>query len=89
MFERLTYNSVCKHIWGNDLLSPNQSGFHTVDSCMNPLVLITYIIFHPFDKGIETKAIYLDISKAFDKVWHEGLIYKLRQYGFTGKLLTF
>ena len=33
-------------------------------------------------------AIFLDISKAFDKVLHKGLIYKLRQYGFSGNLLA-
>ena len=38
--------------------------------------------------GMEPRAIFLDISKAFDKVRHKGLIYKLRQYGFTGNLLT-
>ena len=36
------------------------------------------------DEGFETKAIFLDISKVFDKAWHEGLIYKLRLYGFSG-----
>ena len=37
---------------------------------------------------METRAIFLDISKAFDKVWHKSLIYKLRQYGFSGNTLT-
>ena len=49
---------------------------------------ITYDIFHRFDEGRETRALFLDISKAFDKVWHKGLIYKLPQYDFTGNLLT-
>ena len=49
---------------------------------------ITYHIFHFFDEGIETGVIFSDICKAFDKVWHKGLMYKLRQYGFTGNLLT-
>ena len=49
---------------------------------------ITYDIFQCFDEGMETRAIFLDISKAFDKVWRKGLIYELHQYGFTGKLLT-
>ena len=35
-----------------------------------------------------TRAIFLDISQAFDKVWHKGLIYRLRQYGFSGNLLA-
>ena len=55
---------------------------------MNQILSITYGIFHCFDEGMETRAIFLDISKAFDKVWHKGLIYKLRQYGFTGTLLA-
>ena len=37
---------------------------------------------------METRAIFSDIFKAFDKGWHKGLIYKLHQYGFTGNLLT-
>ena len=65
-------------------MSPNQSGFRTGDSCINQLLSITHDIYHSFDEGFETRAIFLDISKAFDKVWHEGFIYKLSLDGFSG-----
>ena len=52
------------------------------------LLSITYDFFHCFEEGLETRAIFLDISKASGKVWHKGLIYKLHQYDFTGNLLT-
>ena len=58
------------------------------DSCINQLLSITHGIYHSFDEGFETKAIFLDISKSFDKVWNEKPLYKLRQYGFSGDLLS-
>ena len=36
---------------------------------------------------LEVRAVFMDISKAFDKVWHDGLIFKLRQTGVSGTLL--
>ena len=77
-----------KHISDNNLLSPNQSSFRTGDSCINQLLSIACDIFYCFDEGTETRAIFLNISKAFDKAWHKGLTYKLRQYGFSGNLLA-
>ena len=44
-------------------------------------------IFTYFDNGLEVRGVFLDISKAFDKAWHDGLIYKLKQNGIKDKLL--
>ena len=40
-----------------------------------------------YPKSLEVRAVFLDISKAFDKVWHDGLIFKLKQNGISGSLL--
>ena len=52
----------------NDLLSPNQSGFRSGDSCINQLFSTNHEILNVFDKGLEVRGIFLDILKAFDKV---------------------
>ena len=72
----------------NELISPNQSGFKRGDSCINQLLAITHEIYKSFDDGFEVRGVFLDISKAFEKVWHEGLIFKLKQNGISGNLLN-
>ena len=70
------------------LLNPNQSGFRPSDSCINQLLAITHEIFEAFDCNptLEVRSVFLDISKAFDKLWHEGLLFKLRSMGISGEL---
>ena len=70
------------------LLNPNQSGFRPSDSCINQLLAITHEIFEAFDCNppLEVRSVFLDISKAFDKVWHEGLTYKIKSVGISGEL---
>ena len=54
---------------------------------MNQLLSIAHGILTSFDNGLEIREVFLDISKAFDKVWHDALIYKLKQNGIKDKLL--
>ena len=78
---------MLKYFLDNNLITPKQSGFRPGDSCINQLLSITHDIFTSFDNGLEVRGVFLDISKAFDKVWHDGLIYKLKQNGIKDKLL--
>ena len=71
----------------NELISSSQSGFKPEDSCINQLLSITRDIYQSFDNDFEVRGVFLEISKAFDKVWHKGFIYKLKQNGVAGNLL--
>ena len=70
------------------LLNPNQSGFRPSDFCINQLLAITHKIFEAFDCNppLEVRSVFLDLSKACNKVWHEGLLYKFRSVGISGEL---
>ena len=65
----------------NKLIAANQSGLKTEDSYINQLIAITHEIYQSFNKGYKIRGVFLDIFKAFDKVCHEGLIFRLKQNG--------
>ena len=69
------------------IISPKQSGFKPGGSCINQLLSINHEILSAFDIGLEVRGLFLNISNAFDKVWHVGLIYKLHQNGIYGDLI--
>ena len=87
IFEKIVFDSLYKFFIENNLISENQSGFRPGDSTINQLLEITNEIYKSFENVKETRAVFLDISKAFDKVWHPGLIFKLKQNGVNGRLL--
>ena len=89
VFERLIFNSVYEYLEEHKLLSADQSGFRANDSCVNQLLSIVHNIYSAFDAypTLESCGVALDMSKAFDKVWHEGLIFKLKSMGISDALL--
>ena len=89
MFEKIIFNHLYNHLTTHYLITKNQSGFRPGDSTTNELINLVNEIHHAFDntRSLEVRAIFLDLSKAFDKVWHDGLILKMRQNGVSGRLL--
>ena len=62
--------------------------FKPGDSCINQLLSIFHEIYNSFDEDLEVRSVFLNISKAFDKVWHDGIIFKLTRNGISGNLLN-
>ena len=68
------------------LISPEQHGFLAGRSCVTQLTSVLHCIGGQIDAGKQIDIIYLDMSKAFDKVDNPKLLGRLHQYGITGKL---
>ena len=68
------------------MLSVHQSGFRPGNSCVHQLILIVHDIYNAFNTNpsLEVRGVFLDISKAFDRAWHKGLLYKLKCMGING-----
>ena len=90
IFEKVIFDSLYDYFVNNKLLTPRQSGFIKGDSCVNQLLAITYEIHKNVyaNPCIDTICVFLDMSKAFDKVWHNAPICNLKSYGIQPNLFT-
>ena len=90
IYERLIFNSIFSYFIKNNLFTRSQCGFLPGDSCISQLLSTTHKTYKSFDCNppLDVRGPFLGISKAFDKVWYEGLIFKLQTYGINGKLLN-
>ena len=91
IFEKIIFNNLYSYLNANNLITGNQSGFRPGDSTTNQLLYLVNEIHQAFEnpKSLEVRVVFLDISKAFDKVWHDGLIFKLKENGASVSLLMF
>ena len=87
MLERIIRSDIVKHLEGLGLLSIDQHGFREGRSCCTQLLEVMEIWTSLFDKGLPWDTLYMDFSKAFDKVPHRRLVHKLEAYGISGSVL--
>ena len=87
ILEKIVRREMLAFITSKDLLSPHQHGFCGGKSCMTNLLETLEDITASVDAGIPVDEIFLDFRKAFDKVSHAKLIYKLHRMGFEDSIL--
>ena len=86
--ERCVYKHIYNHLHFNNLVHSKQSAFLKGHSTIPQLLDIYHDIVSTIDSRQNLCMIFCDISKAFDRVWHTGLLIKLCQYGVDGQLLA-
>ena len=86
--ERIVFKHIYNHLLENNLLYKYQSGFLPNHSTTYQLIDIYHHVCQTFDNEQFSCMIFCDMSKAFDRVWHRGLLFKLRQHGISGPLLA-
>ena len=72
----------------NGLLYPSQSDFRENSRTEDQVTLLTQDIENSFQKKMKTLAVFVDLTKAFDKVWKEGLLFKLLRKRFCGNMYS-
>ena len=88
MFQPLKFYCIYNRIRDNNFLTSLQSGFIPGDSLSINLLSFTILFYQALDSGKEVRAVFCDISKAFDRVWHVELLYKLRAAGVSEEVMT-
>ena len=80
VFEKLVNNRIVDHLEKCGPFSDFQCGFRSSRSTVDLLTVVSDRIARAFNRSGATRGVALHISRAFDRVWHAGLLHKLRSY---------
>lgn len=86
LLERIVLNRLLTFINLNNIMNIYQSGFRKYHQTKDQILRLIQAIRSGFNRNLNTGAVFIDIEKAFDKVWHRGLLYKLKNYNFPNYL---
>ena len=86
--EKIVKRLILTHLNKYSIINEQQHGFVRLKSCVTNLLECLDIITQAINQGASVDLIFLDFAKAFDKVWHRGLLLKLKAYGLNGVLLN-
>jgi len=76
-FERIIHRHIYSYLESNKLLCESNSGFREKRSTVTSLLETAHKLYTACDRDLSSRIVYVDISKAFDRIIHSGLIYKL------------
>jgi hypothetical protein len=88
LLEHIVHSNIMTHFDNHNILKDNQHGFRKRRSCETQLLTTIHEIATGLAKKQQTDVILLDFAKAFDKVPHNRLLYKLDHYGIRGNTKT-
>ena len=88
VFEKLVNNRIVDHLEKCGLFSDFQYGFRSCRSTADLLTVVSDRIARAFNRNGATRAVALDISKTFDRVWYAGFLHKLKSYGISGQIFS-
>ena len=88
VLEKIILKYSYNYFHENLVIRTLQSGFVLGDSTVNQLADLYNTSYKALDEGKEVRTIFCDISKAFDRVWHKGPIFKLKAAGVSGFVTT-
>ena len=84
VFDKLVNNRIVHHLERCVFFSDFQYGFRSSRSITDLLTVVSNRIVRTFNRCGTAPAVAIDISKAFGRIWHAGLLYKLKSYGISG-----